>query len=338
MTKTLLWYGLSADIHPSQCGRRPRTMTFRVFHPQSLSQLHPPSRPRGRLRLLAAGAALCAAALAPVAAAAQQALGCLIEPSQTVELGAPVVGVVSRMLAERGDNVRKGQVLVQLSAAVERAGYSAAEQRSRAQAELASAESAEAFAHSKLQRTRELHGQAFVSAVAVDQAVADHAMAAARTRQVREQLEVAAQDLAVAGAQLGQRVIRSPLDGVVLERYASPGERVEDKPVLRLAVLDPLRVEVLMPAAAFLRIRPGMAATVLPELPGLPPQQAQVQLVDRTIDAASSSFRVRLLLPNPDGALPGGLRCKVSFAGLAAPAPAPAAAVPMPAALAAPRP
>lgn len=303
-------------------------MTSSAFHLPCLQ------RPRLALRTVAACAAtLLLAAPAPAAAQGQQALGCLIEPSQTVELGAPVVGVVSRMLAERGDNVRKGQVLVQLAAPVERAGYSAAEQRSRAQAELASAESAEAFAASKLQRTRELQGQAFVSAVAVDQAVAEHAMATARTRQVREQLEVAAQELAVAGAQLGQRVIRSPLDGVVLERYASPGERVEDKPLLRLAVLDPLRVEVLMPAAAFLRIRPGMSATVLPELPGLAGQPAQVQLVDRTIDAASSSFRVRLLLPNPDGALPGGVRCKISFTGMSAPA-VPA----LPAAQQAPRP
>jgi hypothetical protein len=34
------------------------------------------------------------------------------------------------------------------------------------------------------------------------------------------------------------------------------------------------------------------------------------------IDAASNSFRVRLELPNPENALPPGLRCKVEFDGL----------------------
>lgn len=290
---------------------------------------------RSGLTWLLATALLAVQAAANAAPIGQQALGCLIEPSESIELGTPVVGVVSRMLVERGDRVRKGQALVQLSSGIERAGYSAAEQRSRAQAELAGAESAEAFARRKLERTRQLHSQEFVSGVALDQAIADQEAAAAKLRQVREQLDIAAQELAMAGAQLGQRVLRSPIDGVVVERYVSRGERVEDKPLLRLVALDPLRVEVLMPAAAFQRVRVGMAATVQPDLPGVPEQPATVQLVDRTIDAASSSFRVRLLLPNPDEALPGGLRCKVAFGAAGAPA-----AVPAPAALTsvAPRP
>ncbi|MFN0162035.1 MAG: hypothetical protein ACKVQQ_12450, partial [Burkholderiales bacterium] len=42
--------------------------------------------------------------------------------------------------------------------------------------------------------------------------------------------------------------------------------------------------------------------------------------VDRVIDAASSTFRVRLELPNPDAKLPAGLRCKVDL-GLTLPEP-----------------
>ncbi len=44
---------------------------------------------------------------------------------------------------------------------------------------------------------------------------------------------------------------------------------------------------------------------------------ATVIVVDRVIDAASNSFRVRLELPNPDNALPPGLRCKLEFEGMA---------------------
>ena len=43
---------------------------------------------------------------------------------------------------------------------------------------------------------------------------------------------------------------------------------------------------------------------------------ANVIVVDRVIDAASNSFRVRLELPNPDNALPPGLRCKLEFEGM----------------------
>ena len=46
---------------------------------------------------------------------------------------------------------------------------------------------------------------------------------------------------------------------------------------------------------------------------------AKVIVVDKVIDAASNSFRVRLELPNPNQSLPPGLRCKVEFdAGAAA--------------------
>lgn len=260
--------------------------------------------------------ALFAAFLLSSPSAQAQVLGCLIEPSETVEIGSPVVGVVSQMLVERGDSVRKGQALAQLSAAVERASYSAAEARSQAEADLRSAEAAETFARTKAERTERLFEQQFVSAVARDQAVTEHDLAKARTRQSREQLRVSAQDLAVAGAQLGQRSIRSPIDGVVVERYVSRGERVEEKPLMRVVALDPLRVEVLMPASAYNRVRVGMTAVVTPAAPGFGDLQTKVVLVDRVVDAASNSFRVRLLLPNPDQRMPAGLRCKAAFPAL----------------------
>lgn len=268
----------------------------------------PMQSPNQILRLLLL-AALCG--LATLARA--QALGCLIEPSESADIGSPVVGVVSQVFVERGDTVRRGQALVQLSAAVERAGFEAAQARSRTEAELRAAEAAEALAQTKAQRAEQLFAANFVAAAARDQAAAELELAQARTRQSREQLRVAAQDAAVAGAQLGQRSIRSPIDGVVVERHVGRGERVEDKPLLRVVTLDPLRVEVLMPAAAFGRVRPGMQAMISPGVPGFGELQARVALVDRVIDAASNSFRVRLLLPNPEQQLPAGMRCKATF-------------------------
>ena len=56
-----------------------------------------------------------------------------------------------------------------------------------------------------------------------------------------------------------------------------------------------------------------MTATVKPEVSEAEPRGAKVVVVDRVIDAASNSFRVRLELPNPNYQLPPGLRCKVDF-------------------------
>ena len=115
------------------------------------------------------------------------------------------------------------------------------------------------------------------------------------------------------GAERHRRAPRSPLSGVVVERYLTDGERIEEKPVVKVATIDPLRVEVIVPAAYFAKIKTGMTAMVKPEVSEAEPRGAKVIVVDRVIDAASNSFRVRLELPNPNYQLPPGLRCKVDF-------------------------
>jgi hypothetical protein len=98
-----------------------------------------------------------------------------------------------------------------------------------------------------------------------------------------------------------------------VERFKSPGESVEDKPIVKLAQIDPLRVEVFMPASEFGNIKPGLYARVKPENSTSEEYLTEAKLVDRVIDAASGTFTVRLELPNPDQRIPSGLRCKVSF-------------------------
>lgn len=60
-----------------------------------------------------------------------------------------------------------------------------------------------------------------------------------------------------------------------------------------------------------------MMLSVTPDLPGVSARMAPVTIVDRVIDPASNSFRIRLEMPNADYKLPSGLRCKVQLAGLA---------------------
>jgi ribosome maturation factor RimP len=70
-------------------------------------------------------------------------------------------------------------------------------------------------------------------------------------------------------------------------------------------------------------IQVGGRAQVTPEMHGRQTHRAVVSGVDRVIDAASNTFRVRLELRNPDGKLPPGLRCKADL--IAQPAAADAA-------------
>jgi multidrug efflux pump subunit AcrA (membrane-fusion protein) len=119
------------------------------------------------------------------------------------------------------------------------------------------------------------------------------------------------------------RTVRSPVNGVIVERYMAVGERIEEKPMVRVAVVDPLRVQVVAPSALYGRIAVNATASITPELPNAAPVSAKVILIDKVLDAASNTFRVTLRLPNPGNALPAGLRCRADF-GLEAPAkPAP---------------
>lgn len=257
--------------------------------------------------------ALFAALFLAKPAGAAQALGCQIEADHIVEVGSPVVGIVERINTERGERVSKGQLLIVLRDEVERAALGAASSRAKSNADLQAAIANANFNRERRLRAEDLFRQQFISQQALDQARTDADLADQKLAQAHEQREVSRQDREVAAAQLALRFIRSPIDGVVAERYVSPGERVDDKPLLRIAKVDPLRVQLVVPVAMYRQVQKGAIATVIPELPGTPAVSARVTMIDKVVDPASNTFRVHLELPNPDGALPAGLRCKAEF-------------------------
>lgn len=246
-------------------------------------------------------------------AAAAQPLGCLIEPHRVIEVGSPVIGVVESVKVERGDRIAKGDVIAVLRADVERAAVNVAATRAKVAAEIQAAQANYELARQKFARAVELRRQNFISAQALEQSRAEAEVAEQRLAQAREQRGISARELQLAEAQLGLRTIRSPVTGVVVERYMSGGERVEEKPIVRVATVDPLRVEIVVPAALYGTIATGAMLTVTPDLPHASPVQAKVVLVDPIVDGPSNTFRVRLELPNPNYELPAGLRCKVNL-------------------------
>jgi RND family efflux transporter MFP subunit len=250
-------------------------------------------------------------------AAAAPALGCLIEPDRVADVGSPVVAVIDSVEVERGQTVRKGQVLVILRAGVERAAFDAARTRADANADLNATAANAKFNRERLERAEDLFRQNFISQQALDQARTEAQLADQKLTQAREQQTVSAHERGMAAAQLSQRVIRSPMDGVVAERYMSAGERADDKPLLRIARIDPLRVQLVVPTSLYGQVQADSAVSVVPDLPGARAVIARVVMVDKVIDPASNTFRVQLALPNPDMSLPAGLRCKAELGPLA---------------------
>jgi RND family efflux transporter MFP subunit len=243
---------------------------------------------------------------------------CMVEPNQTVEVRSAVEGVIEKVLVQRGDRVRAGQVLVQLESAAEASAVQLARLRAEAQGRLESAQNRLAYAHKKLERSTQLQAQSFVSAQVRDEAEAEKRVLESELRQAREDREQAAYEYRHAQDLLGRRTLRSPFNGVVLDRMLNPGDLAEAgtgrKAILKIVQVEPLRVEAVLPLAAYGKLRPNTTAEVQPE--GFGRTSAVIKVIDAVFDSASGTFGVRLELPNPEGKVPAGIRCKVDFPAL----------------------
>ncbi|MDP2810092.1 MAG: efflux RND transporter periplasmic adaptor subunit [Rhodocyclaceae bacterium] len=215
-------------------------------------------------------------------------LECLVEPHMVVNVGSPVDGVLEQVTINRGDRVRKGQVVAKLQSGVEAAAVKLSEARVE-------------FGRRRVERNETLFEKQLISAQERDELVTEVRLREEELKKEQETLKL--------------RTIVSPIDGVVVERRLAPGEfiRSDKSVVLKLAQINPLNVEVIAPAKLFGSVRIGMSGKVslAPFFPGT--YQARVVVVDKVIDAASGTLGVRLQLPNPDNKIPAGIKCSVVF-------------------------
>ncbi|MBI3447904.1 MAG: efflux RND transporter periplasmic adaptor subunit [Acidobacteria bacterium] len=231
---------------------------------------------------------LAAAALAAWGAPARaEEFECLVQPYADVKISSAVPGILDEVRVDRGDVVTKGQPLAYLKSDVERANIDLA----RAKA---------AFAARKVERNKTLYKKQMLSSHDKDE--------------LETELEILKLEVREAEERLKLRTIVSPIDGVVVKRHYSPGEFVEEKPILEVAQIDPLRIEVVVPFKLFGVIRVGSSAKVSWEAPILGSYAATVKVVDPVVDPASGTIGVRLELPNPRGSLPAGTKCTTRFA------------------------
>jgi RND family efflux transporter MFP subunit len=240
-------------------------------------------------------------------------LDCIIEPYELIKLGSAVPGVLGTLHVERGDPIEPGQVVAELESSVEKAMVEVARARAEMEGALRAREARLAFGERRKERAGLLFERRAVSLDEREATETEAQLARLELREARENQELASLELEQALAALARRSVRSPISGVVVERFRSAGEVIDQEPILSIAKLDPLRVEVILPSALFGSVRPGMRAAVIPEAPGDRVHVASVTIVDRVLDAASGTFGVRLELPNRDHAIPGGLHCQVRF-------------------------
>ncbi len=212
-------------------------------------------------------------------------MDCRLTPYMVVDIGSSVFGVLEKVQVKRGDSVRRGQLLASLKSGEERAAVDLATARAN-------------FGKRQLARNEQLYADDLISIHDKDEVV---------TESVLSELE-----LAVVQERLKMHSIKSPINGIVVDVSAAPGEYVQQEPLMRLAQINPISVEVVLVLEYFGRISKGMKATVTPALSD-ETYEAVVEVVDGVIDAASSTFGVQLKLANPGNRIPAGQNCRVLF-------------------------
>jgi RND family efflux transporter MFP subunit len=258
--------------------------------------------------------AAAAALYSSVSMAAQAVeLDGLIEPYLIVNVGSSVIGIIDTVDVERGAFVKKGQVLARLRDKVERATMELARARAQMKSTIAARRARLDYTQRKQQRMEELFKKKVIPFENMDESRTDTKLAEMQLAEEVENLGLAELEYKRSVEVVNRMTIRSPITGVVMERFLSPGEYVENQPVLKLAQIDPLNVEVFAPVEMFGTIKVGMQTKVRPEAPIGGSYNAKVVIVDRVIDAASGTFGIRLEIPNSKYHLPAGLKCRVIF-------------------------
>jgi len=243
-----------------------------------------------------------------------EALDCLIEPWVTSEVGSPVQGIVSELLVDRGQKVTKGQALATLESGVEHAEVELAEARALMNSEISAREADLKLAKLDIGRFKDLHSRKVVSSQQIDEATARFRIASAALTQAKENNMLLQLEFQRMKRQFDRRTLRSPVDGVVVSQLTFAGEFIHDNPAMKIAQLDPLRVEVVLPARLFGTIKVGDKASLFPELNASgEPLTSTVDVVDPLLDTRSGTFGVRLKIANVDYQIPAGQRCQIAF-------------------------
>jgi len=250
---------------------------------------------------------------APLIANEKAVLDCLVKPEMYVELSSSVDAILEEMLVATGDRITKGQPLVKLEASVEIARVNLAKIQASSDSEINNRRVQLQYAKRNQKRIKDLYTRKSVSLYEKDKAETEVALAEIELDKATEKKKIAELNLELAKTVLARRTIRSPINGIVVDRYSMVGESVVERTIMKLAQVDPLRVELIAPTEYFGLIKKGMEVDIHPERPVNKTFKATVTVVDQLIDPASGSFTVRMALPNPGDQLVGGVNCIASF-------------------------
>jgi RND family efflux transporter MFP subunit len=218
-----------------------------------------------------------------------------LRANEESDLGANATGRVVATYCERGQAVKRGQVLVVLDARGEALAATAAQ----AQAKVAQSQLEQA--RRDCERVKHL-----LETGAISQAEFDRQTATCTSQQWSAAAAEAQQQSAT--KVLGDTNIRAPFDGVVGERYVNVGQYVQGN--TRVASIyqdDPLRLQLTVPEENVSAVKQDSPVTFTVVAYGDQTFTGQVKYISPNLREATRDLVVEAVVPNADGRLKPGM-------------------------------
>jgi RND family efflux transporter MFP subunit len=245
-----------------------------------------------------------------------------LDPWQEAMLYAKASGYLKSIRVDRGDRVRKGDLL----AVLDIPEMQDEQVQLRAQAQQAEAEVEKARAEVRLQeitldRLRAVLAEepGAVTGQEVDLASGKLDAARASLAAAGSRLLVVRADLSRLETLLAYSRITAPFDGIITQRFVDPGALVtagtasKPSPIVHIANATRLRAMVDVPESDVARIRNGSAARI--RVDALPGRlfKGTVSRFSRALDPATRTMRTEVLIANPDGVLAPGMFGRITL-------------------------
>jgi RND family efflux transporter MFP subunit len=229
-----------------------------------------------------------------------QVQGALFPREQTT-LASEVEGAVVAVLADFGDPVKEGQVLMRINPREYQL------RADSAQATLDQARARLANSRADYDRIQELKRQGLISAQQFDRTAATLSVDQA-------DVESAEKALALARKKLNDTFIKAPFTGAVQKRMASLGEFVTPgRQLYEIISTDPIKLHCPIPERFVPLAKVGMPVKVAVDARPGTVYTGQITRIAPALDESSRTLLVEAEVRNPEGALKPGLFAHVTI-------------------------
>lgn len=186
-----------------------------------------------------------------------------LEPKEYVDVGAQVTGQLQKLYVDIGDDVKAGQLLVEIDPRVYASRVQADEANIKnLQAQLAGQQANVVFARQQFERNRELLKSKGVSEQDFQNSEFNLKKAVATADSIQAQIEQVQSTLNGDRTNLGYTKIFAPMDGTVVTRTARLGQTLNANQttpmILQLAKLDAMTVRAQVAEADVMRLKPDL--------------------------------------------------------------------------------